>query len=183
MTDKRTRGKPSKIDQLPEDIKSELIELLRDKSVTQTEVLERVNGLIRDAGLPDDEQLYATRMATVGSRIQEAREVSKQWVDQLGDKPTGEVSKVLIEMVRTLAFDQVLKLSESGEVVPPKFIKELAVGVEKLEKAASESTKREREIRKAMAEEAAERAESAAKAAGLTTEGAAQIKREILGIA
>ena len=86
-------------------------------------------------------------------------------------------------MVRTLAFDQVLKLSESGEVVPPKFIKELAVGVEKLEKAASESTKREREIRKAMAEEAAERAESAAKAAGLTTEGAAQIKREILGIA
>ena len=57
MTDKRTRGKPSKIDQLPEDIKSELIELLRDKSVTQTEVLERVNGLIRDAGLPDDEQL------------------------------------------------------------------------------------------------------------------------------
>lgn len=190
MTDKRTRGKPSKIDQLPEDIKSELIELLRDKSVTQTEVLERVNGLIRDAGLPDDEQLsrsglnrYATRMATVGSRIQEAREVSKQWVDQLGDKPTGEVSKVLIEMVRTLAFDQVLKLSESGEVVPPKFIKELAIGVEKLEKAASESTKREREIRKAMAEEAAERAESAAKAAGLTTEGAAQIKREILGIA
>ena len=50
MSDKRTRGKPSKIDQLPDDIKSELIELLRDKSVTQTEVLERVNTLIREAG-------------------------------------------------------------------------------------------------------------------------------------
>ncbi|WP_278385119.1 DUF3486 family protein [Alteromonas mediterranea] len=190
MTDKRTRGKPSKIDQLPDDIKSELIELLRDKSVTQTEVLERVNTLIRDAGLPEEEHIsrsglnrYATRMATVGSRIQEAREVSKQWVDQLGGKPTGEVSKVLIEMVRTLAFDQVLKLSESGEAVPPKFIKELAVGVEKLEKAATESTKREKEIRKAMAEEAAERAAEVAKAAGLTADGAAQIKREILGIA
>jgi hypothetical protein len=190
MSDKRTRGKPSKIDQLPDDIKSELIELLRDKSVTQTEVLERVNTLIREAGLPEEEHIsrsglnrYATRMATVGSRIQEAREVSKQWVDQLGGKPTGEVSKVLIEMVRTLAFDQVLKLSESGEAVPPKFIKELAVGVEKLEKAATESTKREKEIRKAMAEEAAERAAEVAKAAGLTADGAAQIKREILGIA
>ncbi|HBA56949.1 DUF3486 family protein [Alteromonas macleodii] len=190
MSDKRTRGKPSKIDQLPDDIKSELIELLRDKSVTQTEVLERVNTLIREAGLPEEEHIsrsglnrYATRMATVGSRIQEAREVSKQWVDQLGGKPTGEVSKVLIEMVRTLAFDQVLKMSESGEIVEPKFIKDLAVGVEKLEKAATESTKREKEIRKAMAEEAAERAAEVAKAAGLTADGAAQIKREILGIA
>ena len=109
--------------------------------------------------------------------------MSKQWVDQLGGKPTGEVSKVLIEMVRTLAFDQVLKMSESGEIVEPKFIKDLAVGVEKLEKAATESTKREKEIRKAMAEEAAERAAEVAKAAGLTADGAAQIKREILGIA
>lgn len=190
MTDKRTRGKPSKIDQLPDAIKAALIEMLRDKAVTQTEVLTRVNGMIEDAGLPEEELLsrsglnrYATRMATVGSRIQEAREVSKQWVDQLGGKPTGEVSKVLIEMVRTLAFDQVLQMSESGEVVPPKYIKDLAVGVEKLEKAATESTKREKEIRKAMAEEAAEKAESVARAAGLTSDGAAQIKREILGIA
>lgn len=190
MTDKRTRGKPSKIDQLPEDIKAELIELLRDPSVTQTHVLNQVNKLIAAAGLPADEKLsrsglnrYATRMTTVGGRIQEAREVSKMWVNQLGSKPTGEVSMVLIEMVRTLAFDQVLQLSESGEPVPPKFIKELAIGVEKLEKAASESTKRQAEIRKEMAQEAAEKAADIASSAGMTAEGVAKIKREILGIA
>jgi hypothetical protein len=190
MTDKRTRGKPSKIDQLPEDIKAELVELLRDTSVTQSHVLRQVNKLIEAAGLPDDEKIsrsglnrYATRMTTVGGRIQEAREVSKMWVDQLGSKPTGEVSMVLIEMVRTLAFDQVLSLSESGEPVPPKFIKELAIGVEKLEKAASESTKREKEIRKAMAEEAAQEAADVASAAGMTAEGVEQIKKQILGIA
>ncbi|WP_416305199.1 DUF3486 family protein [Neptunicella sp. SCSIO 80796] len=190
MTDKRTRGKPSKIDQLPDDIKAELIELLRNPSVTQTQVLDHVNSLIEAAGLPEDEKLsrsgvnrYATRMATVGGKIQEAREVSKMWCDQLGNKPTGEVSKVLIEMVRTLAFDQVLQLSESGEPVPPKFIKELAIGVEKLEKAASESNKREQEIRKAMAQQAAEQAATVAKAAGMTAEGVDKIKREILGIA
>ncbi|GAB5378978.1 MAG: DUF3486 family protein [Aliiglaciecola sp.] len=190
MSDKKTRGKPSKIDQLPEEIKAELIELLRDPSVTQTAVLNHVNALIEAAGLPDDEKIsrsginrYATRMATVGGRIQEAREVSKMWVDQLGTKPTGEVSKVLIEMVRTLAFDSVLQISESGEPVPPKFIKELSIGVERLEKAASESTKREKEIRKAMAEEVAEQAESVAKAAGMTQAGIDQIKKNILGIA
>jgi hypothetical protein len=190
MSDKKTRGKPSKIDQLPEDIKAELVELLRDSSVTQTHVLEKVNALIEAAGLPEDEKLsrsglnrYATRMTTVGGRIQEAREVSKMWVNQLGNKPTGEVSMVLIEMVRTLAFDQVLQLSESGEPVQPKFIKELAIGVEKLEKAASESTKREKEIRKTMAEEAAEQAATIASSQGMTAEGVNLIKRQILGIA
>ncbi|WP_102798738.1 DUF3486 family protein [Bowmanella denitrificans] len=190
MTDKRTRGKPSKIDQLPEDIKAELIELLRDRSVTQTYVLEKVNSMIRAAGLPEEEELsrsglnrYATQMATVGSKIQEAREVSKQWVDQLGDKPTGEVSKILIEMVRTLAFDQVLKLSESDKVVEPKFIRQLAQGVKDLEEAATKSHKRQQEIRKAFAEEAAAQAEKTASAAGMTAEGVAQIKREILGLA
>ena len=93
------------------------------------------------------------------------------------------VALVLIEMVRTLAFDQVLQLSESGEPVPPKFIKELAIGVEKLEKAASESTKREKEIRKTMAEEAAEQAATIASSQGMTAEGVDLIKRQILGIA
>jgi hypothetical protein len=188
--DKRTRGKPSKIDQLPDDIKAELIELLRDPSVTQTHVLNQVNKLISAAGLPPDEKLsrsglnrYATRMTTVGGKIQEAREVSKMWVNQLGSKPTGEVSMVLIEMVRTLAFDSVLQMSESGEPVPPKFIKELAIGIEKLEKAASESTKREKEIRKAMAEEAAEKAASVASSQGMTAAGIDLIKKQILGIA
>lgn len=190
MTDKRTRGKPSKIDQLPEAIKTELIQLLRDPAVTQTKVLKDVNKLIEQAGLPDDEKLsrsglnrYATRMTEVGGRIAEAREVSKMWVNQLGNKPTGEVSMVLIEMVRTLAFDSVLQISESGEPVPPKFIKELAIGVEKLEKAASESTKREKEIRKAMAEQAAEQAATVASSQGMTKSGIDLIKREILGIA
>ena len=85
-------------------------------------------------------------------------------------------------MVRTLAFESVLKASDGEEPVDPKYIKDLAIGIEKLEKAAPESTKREQEIRKAFAEEAATTAEEIAVQAGLTTEGANTIKKQILGL-
>lgn len=157
---KKTRGKPSKVDLLPGQIKSRLDKLLRDKKFTQADILEQVNQAIDASGLSDDLKLsrsglnrYATSMETVGQRIREARAISDQWISKLGTEPTGEVSQLLIEMVRTLAFDQVLKMSDSGETVEPKMLKDLSHAIERLEKAAVESTKREIEIRKRIAEE------------------------------
>ena len=189
-TSRKTRGKPSKVHQLPQSIKTKLDELLRDGKLTQSDILEQVNVLIKQAGLTDSDKLsksginrYSTNMQTVGARIAEARAVSEQWVAKLGNKPSGDVSNILIEMVRTLAFESVLKASDGEEPVDPKYIKDLAIGIEKLEKAATESTKREKEIRKAFAEEAAATAEEIAVQAGLTTEGANTIKKQILGLA
>ena len=189
-SERKTRGKHSKVHQLPENIKTKLDELLRDGKLTQSDILEQVNALIKQAGLADTEKLsksginrYSTNMQTVGARIAEARAVSEQWVAKLGNKPSGDVSNILIEMVRTLAFESVLKASDGEEPVDPKYIKDLAIGIEKLEKAATESTKREQEIRKAFAEEAAATAEEIAVQAGLTNEGANTIKKQILGLA
>lgn len=157
---KKTRGKPSKVDQLPGQIKERLDKLLRDGRLTQADILEQVNQAIDASGLPDELKLsrsglnrYATSMETVGQRIREARAVSDQWIAKLGTEPSGEVSQLLIEMVRTLAFDQVLKMSDSGEAVEPKMLKDLSHAIERLEKAAVESTKREIELRKRIAEE------------------------------
>lgn len=189
-TKRTTRGRASKVDLLPDEIRSALHAMLRDKRHTQTDIRAAVNQLIDDYGLPGDLKLsrsglnrYASTMETVGSRIREAREVSKQWVAKLGTEPEGDVSRVLVEMVRTLAFDSVIKMSESNTPLEPKFIKELAIGVERLEKAASESQKRELEIRKQIAIEAADAAETIVTQAGLTAATAADIKRQILGIA
>ncbi len=189
MKERKTRGKPSKVNQLPDAIKSKLDQLLRDGRLTQTAILNKINKMIEEAELAQDEQLsksglnrYSSKMQEIGSRIAQARAVSEQWVAKLGDKPSGDVSKILIEMVRTLAFDSVLDASNSDQPVHPKFIKDLAIGIEKLEKAATESTKREKEIRKAFAEEAAALVEDAVVQAGLTSDGANAIKREILGI-
>lgn len=190
MAERKKRGKVSKVDLLPTDIKAKLDELLREGKLTQKDILYVVNDLIEQAGLGENATLsaagvnrYSTQMHTAGQRIQEARAVSEQWVTQLGDKPTGDVSKILIEMVRTIAFDSVLKHSESDEPMNPKMIKDLSLGIANLEKAASEGLKREKEIRKAFAEEAAKVVDKVSQQAGLTSQGAQDIKNEILGIA
>lgn len=188
--EKKTRGRRSKVDMLPEEIKAELNTMLRDGRLEQKEILDLVNSSIQDAGLPDNAQLsqsglnrYASRMEEVGAKIRQMREVSEVWVAKLGSKPTSDIGKMLQEVVRTLAAETTLSMSESGEPVPPKALSQLALAMQRVEQAAMVSHKREKEIRKAFAEEAAEAAETVAKQAGLTREGVKAIKDQILGIA
>ena len=57
MTDKNTRGRASKVDLLPPNIKTQLAMMLRDKHLSQAQILEEINDLIRDCGLDDSYQL------------------------------------------------------------------------------------------------------------------------------
>lgn len=187
MSERKGRGRRSKVHKLPADIKNTLDELLRNGRMTQQDILREVNALAKAAGADTLSRSglnrYSTKMEQMGSRIREAREVSDAWISKLGTEPSGEVSQLLIEMVRTLAFDSVLQHAESDEPLEPKFIKELSIGIEKLEKAAETSQKRELELRKQFAAEAAEQAAEVAASAGMTQAGIDAIKREILGIA
>lgn len=76
MTDKNTRGRASKVDLLPPNIKTQLAMMLRDKHLSQAQILEEINDLIRDCGLDDSYQLsrtglnrYASRMEQMASKI------------------------------------------------------------------------------------------------------------------
>ena len=182
-----TRGRRSKVDLLPDDIRKRLDSGLRDGSITQAELLEEVNALIKAAGLPEDQQLsraginrYATKMEAVGKSLREMREITQVWTTELGDKPTGEVTKLILEMARSQLFKALL--NEDGEAADVGMIKDAMLAVQRLESAAMASHKREKEIRKLFAEEAANAAETVAKQAGLTAEAVSTIKQEILGI-
>ena len=74
-----------------------------------------------------------------------------------------------------------IDLENAPEVA--KLIRDLAIAQERLEKAASENERRETEIRKQAAAEAAEVVEKSAAKAGLKAETVKLIKSEILGIA
>jgi hypothetical protein len=93
------------------------------------------------------------------------------------------VGHLLNEMVRGLAFDCAVDLSEGDAPVPPKMLKDLAIAVERLEKAASENVKREDEIRRQERERAANEVSKIAKKGGLSADTVDTIRREILGIA
>lgn len=191
MTERKKRGKPSKIDLLPEAIKAELDLLLRDGKLTQQAILEIVNSKVEAAGLTDNEKIsksglnrYSTQMETIGADIRQAREISEMWISKLGTKPTGDTSQLLMEMLRTQLFKLMMKANEDpDELLDPSTINKLCLGIQRLEQASMVNLKREKEIRKEVAMQAAEEAETVAIAAGLTADAANTIKEQILGIA
>jgi hypothetical protein len=185
-----TRGRRSKVDLLPANIRKRLDAGLRNGSIQQNELLAEINALIKAAGLPEDQQLsrsglnrYATKMETVGKSLREMREITQVWTAELGDKPTGEVTKLILEMARSQLFKALLNQSEDGEPADVGMIKDAMLAVQRLENAAMASHKREKEIRSLFAEEAAAAAEKLGRQAGLTAETAAHIRQQILGIA
>lgn len=183
---KGKRGRRSKVQMLPDKIKEQLDEMLRDGKLTQKDILGFINGKLADEGIDKLSRSgfnrYSTRMESAGSRIREAREVAEAWTAKLGSKPTGEVSSMMIEMIRTLAFDLTMSAADGPEQVSPKFLNELALTMQRLETAAEKSTKQIAERRKAFAEEAVNAVEKVSKEAGISQETYDDIKREILGI-
>ena len=94
-------------------------------------------------------------MEEAGAKIMAARQTAEVWTAKLGGAPTTEVGKLLHQFVQSLAFETSLKMSESDEPVDPKSLNQLALVLQRLEAAAMATHKREKEIRAAFAEEAA----------------------------
>lgn len=188
-TEKLTRGRASKIDLLPAEIQRELNTLLSDKRYSQTDIRAAINELIDKNGLPEGMKLsrsglnrYAADMETAGAKIREMNAIAEQWTGQIDIEKSGETSKILIQLVRSLAFDVMMKIQTGEGDIDPKGLKELATAIEKLEKSATESTKREREIRLQYAAEAAEAVKEELRGQdGMSEELERSIRRVLLG--
>ncbi|THA21150.1 DUF3486 family protein [Histophilus somni] len=189
MSEKATRGRASKVDLLPQNIKTQLAMMLRDKQFSQAEILEEINDLIRDCGLPETACLsktglnrYASRMEKVGAKIRQAREVAEIWSKQFGEvSAQTDIGKQAIELVKYLAWDLSSKLSETDKIAP-KELAMLATTVQRLETAASLSYERERKIRKEVIEQAAKAVEEAGKQSGANMEDVTKMVKAVYGI-
>ena len=184
-----TRGRLSKVDLLPDSIREQLHQMLREKRHTQEEIREAINALIDEHNLPEEMQLsrtglnrYAIRMEKVGAKIRASREMAEVWAAKLGSAPTSGVGKLLMEFVKTLAFETSMSMAEDDKPVAPKALGQLALVAQRLEAAAMTSHKREKAIRDAFAQEMAEKTEELVRTGGLSGGAADTIKREILGI-
>ena len=177
-------GKKSRIDTIPPEVKERLNALLRDPAFTQKQIVDWVNAFMADLGHEPvmTERVvnrYAAKMAKVGEKIKQSREVANLWIGTLGSQPAGQVGQLLNEMVRTLAFDASVALSESDEPVPPKLIKELAMAIRHLEESARVNA----DIARKAKEEAADTMSKTAKEAGVSAETIQRIRLEVLGMA
>lgn len=185
-------ARPSSIEQLPKDVLEKLQALLRDPRVNQLDATKKINAILEQEGHDPVSKSavnrYSVKMDKVGEKLRQSRQVSEMWIAKLGAQPQGQLGQLINEMLRTLAFDLSLTMQSqeiSSDDVPGvvKMLKEMSVAMHRLEQAASENTKREKEIRKQMAEEAAEAASDIITAAGISKEAAQEIKNKILGIA
>ncbi|MAD90265.1 MAG: hypothetical protein CMK64_11215 [Pseudoalteromonas sp.] len=195
MTDSVRRGKPSKVDLLPEEIKRKLDEMLRDASNSQADILIAVNQLILDAGLDETATIsrsglsrHAQKTEAIGKRLRELRATTQALTAELGDKPTGDTTKMILEMGRSQLFaamqHQMLNPDDDGGV-DIGMIKDAMLAAQRLEATAMKAHQREKEIQKAYAEQLAQELDEKAKNDALPQtqeEMMAFFKRDILGL-
>ncbi len=185
-----TKHRLSKIDTLPEEIKSQLNMLLRDGVMTQEQIRSEINQLILESGANDDPDYikrnalsrYSISFRKGMERYQQAQQLTNQWVSQFGEMPQADISRALIEMGKSQVFDFQMKALEEEETLDPKTMGQLALAIKRLQEAQTGSVKLEKEIRKTALDEAAQVAEQVAKSQGLTSDGAQVIRNEILGL-
>lgn len=179
-------ARASTITRLPADILEQLQALLRDPRVTQLEATDKINLILDDEGHDGISKSavnrYSIKMEEVGARLKQSREVAEMWIGKLGNAPQGQVGQLLNEIIRTLAFDTAMHLSEGEEPVAPKLLGQLALAVRHLESAATLNEERDKKIRKEAAIQAADVAEKSLASQGMSKEAIDIIKQEILGL-
>ncbi|EDX2020090.1 DUF3486 family protein [Salmonella enterica subsp. enterica serovar Sandiego] len=192
MDKQPTRGRVKKVDLLPDSIRNPLLEMLREKRFTQVQVREEINRLIEEAGLPDEMKLsrgavwrLASENEEVARDLRDLREQTKAMVAELGDKPTGDTTTLILEMTRSLLFRKLRAarrdLEDDGKI-DIDLLKNIMLAVQRLESAAERSMKREKEIRAAFAEEMANAVSDELRGTdGMSEQLEARIKGVLLG--
>ncbi|ELH3242168.1 DUF3486 family protein [Salmonella enterica] len=192
MDKQPTRGRVKKADLLPDSIRKPLLEMLREKRFTQVQIREEINRLIEEAGLPEELKLsrgavwrLASENEEVARDLRDLREQTKAMVAELGDKPTGDTTTLILEMTRSLLFRKLRAarrdLEDDGEI-DIGLLKNIMLAVQRLESAAERSMKREKEIRAAFAEEMASAVTEELRGTdGMSEQLEARIKGVLLG--
>ncbi|WP_430391082.1 phage protein Gp27 family protein [Dyella sp. 20L07] len=180
----------STIEQLPRELADVCHRLIREGR-TIHEITDALNQLEAEVSKS------AVGRYVKGAREQmrqyrEAQEVAGQWVTQLNENPAGDVSALLAEMLKTVAFQTIANLGDGsdapvGKDGKPKAPKAmdvmlLAKAIRDLEASTKASLERRERIERQALERQAKAAEKVAQKQGMSPEHWAQIRAEFLGI-
>lgn len=164
--------KPSTIDLLPAEIRSQLRLWLQDPRLSQEETTDRTNELLRSLGLPErvsksGVNRAAVRWKKVDERMRQQREQSELWIGKFGAAPQGQTGLMINELLRTVAYEMSEKLLDADLDDPDKLpafidqIKGLSLTMQRLESAATNNVKREAEIKRQALDDAAKAVDNA----------------------
>ena len=168
------------------------------------ELVQACNGLIR-AGRSIDDILAALKdlgapvsRSAVGryvksaresmDKYREAQEVAKVWVDKLEAEPSGDVARLLPEMLRTVAFQTLTNLGEGEKPAKAMDVMLLAKALKDIAGTTKTNIDTELQLRKvraetkAKADAAAAEVEQMTRSAGMSEELVSTIRARILGV-
>lgn len=177
---KHTRGHLSTVDLIPQDLKERLTEALREKRLTQTQIVETFNSLLKERGVKplsySAVNRYSKQVAEKTALMEEVNEAARALGENINNFNQTNVGRVLIQVLQASALDVTLKNELSIEEMTA-----IGLHVQRLEQAAKNSIERERETRKILLEEQKQKLEEAVNK-GLISNEVFEQTQHILGI-
>lgn len=182
-------GGKSSIDQLSDELRGRLIEMLNQPSVTQQQITDAVNAAAGKTVVSKSAvNRYAMRMREFTEHNRQAREMAEVLLQQQGEQTHNVLGKSLNEMLRTLSFDLLAHVPNLPDQDPQEkiavvsgLISKMSRAMRDLEQASKINFESAQAIRKMALEEAAKKIGESRKP-GLTKETKILVRREILGL-
>jgi hypothetical protein len=177
---KRKPSRPSSITQLDPSIKEAVDAAIREGRLT----IEQIVKLIVDHGGDASRSAVGRYVKNNKERMEEYRQAAQTaavWVDKIGKEPDGDVGRLVLEMLRMVAFRSISSIDEAA----PEDLMFLAKAMKDIAGADKLVVDREINVRKLVAAQAAKVAGDVAKTvkkAGLSDATIEAIRAQILGI-
>lgn len=176
----------SSITQLDPRVRELVDRLVREGRATIDQIVAELEARLgQDAPSRSSVGRYAANARRQMERYREAQEVAKVWVGKIEEEPDGDVGRLLAEMLRTVAFQQLSGLGDEGAEVEPRHIAALAGAIRDLASADKTRADVVLRVRKEIARDIGERVSAAAGAApghALTPDQVKAIIREAYGV-
>jgi hypothetical protein len=173
-------GRKSSIAQLDPEIREAVDRAIREGRATNAEIVALINAM--GAQVSESAVTRYARSAREQMKVfREAQEIAKVWVGKLGEDPESDVGRLVTEMLRTVAFQQLGELREN----PDKRAMEtmlLAKALDHTARARKIDTDLILRLQKEVAAKAAAKVKEVAREGGLTADQQERLYKEVLRI-
>lgn len=178
---KRKPSRPSSITQLDPKIKEAVDTAVREGRTSIDQLVELINSLGGEAS----RSAVGRYVKTANERMEEyrqAQQMASVWMDKIGAEPKGDVSRMLLEMLRMLAFKS-LSETESASPEDLMFLSNAIKGFAQTDKLVIDKEFAIRKLIAAKAEKAAEAITKQARKMGASEEMIQTWRDRVMGVA
>jgi hypothetical protein len=174
-------ARKSTVDRLDPKVRAQIIEL-RDRGRTIDEIMAK----LAELNLPENVSRSAVgrwvqNADRITARIRQSREICQAIVKDLGQAPESKAARFNIEVMQA-SIMELVSACDSTDPLDLKTVRQLSAALADLSRAAKLDIDNQLTIKREAIKEAAEKAETVAKEAGLSAATIDTIRKSILGI-